>query len=168
MLGLAIYSRQHTDVWDAAAALLREHPGDLSSHRQQSLLENLLAAASQMAPADKARRGPGPPPLLWLVGPRPPAAALRPHRFPLAAPQPDAGSSAGGGGGAAGPLFLYDPFSARREQAAAAAAAATGGDLGGGPLEWVCGDVASVEVEVANPAAVSIRVGFGAVGGRLA
>lgn len=48
----------HADVWDCAAALLREHPGDLSAHRQQSLLENLLAAASQMAPQDRwAREG---------------------------------------------------------------------------------------------------------------
>lgn len=53
VLGLAIYAKQHADVWDAAAALLREHPNELSAHRQQSLLENLLAAASQMSAADK-------------------------------------------------------------------------------------------------------------------
>lgn len=53
VLGLAIYSKAHADVWDCAAALLREHPGELSAHRQQSLLENLLAAASQMAAADR-------------------------------------------------------------------------------------------------------------------
>lgn len=53
VLGLAIYAKQHADVWDAAAALLRSHAGELSAHRQQSLLENLLAAASQMAPGDK-------------------------------------------------------------------------------------------------------------------
>ena len=53
MLGLAIYSKQHADVWDSAAALLREHAAELSVHRMQSLLENLLAAASQMGSADK-------------------------------------------------------------------------------------------------------------------
>ena len=53
VLGLAIYSKHHADVWDAAAALLREHAGELSAHRMQSLLENLLAAASQMGAADK-------------------------------------------------------------------------------------------------------------------
>jgi hypothetical protein len=53
VLGLAIYSKQHADVWDSAAALLREHTGELSAHRMQSLLENLLAAASQMGAADK-------------------------------------------------------------------------------------------------------------------
>ena len=53
VLGLAIYAKQHADVWDAAAALLREHSSELSAHRQQSLLENLLAAASQLAAADK-------------------------------------------------------------------------------------------------------------------
>lgn len=35
VLGLAIYAKQHADVWDAAAALLREHSGELSSHRMQ-------------------------------------------------------------------------------------------------------------------------------------
>lgn len=53
VLGLAIYAKQHADVWDAAAALLRDHATDLSAHRMQSLLENLLAAASQMAAQDK-------------------------------------------------------------------------------------------------------------------
>ena len=47
MLGLAIYSKQHADVWDSAAALLREHAGELSAHRMQSLgrdREGLLPA----------------------------------------------------------------------------------------------------------------------------
>ena len=35
VLGLAIYAKQHADVWDAAAALLREHSGELSVHRMQ-------------------------------------------------------------------------------------------------------------------------------------
>lgn len=53
VLGLAIYAKHHADVWDAAAALLRDHSGELSGHRMQSLLENLLAAASQMAAPDR-------------------------------------------------------------------------------------------------------------------
>lgn len=38
------------------------------------------------------------------------------------------------------------------QAAAKSQAAATG------PVEWVCGEVASVEVEVSNPAAVGMRV----------
>lgn len=53
VLGLAMYAKQHTDVWDAASALLREHPGELSAHRMQSLADNLAASASNMAPADR-------------------------------------------------------------------------------------------------------------------
>lgn len=53
ILGLAIYAKQHAEVWEAAAVLLRDHPAELSPHRQQSLLENMLAAAAQMAPAER-------------------------------------------------------------------------------------------------------------------
>ena len=53
VLGLAIYAKAHGDVWDAAAALLRCHASELSAHRQQSLLENLLAAASQMGAGER-------------------------------------------------------------------------------------------------------------------
>jgi hypothetical protein len=34
VLGLAIYAKRHADVWDAAAALLRDHSAELSAHRQ--------------------------------------------------------------------------------------------------------------------------------------
>lgn len=113
MLGLAIYAKQHTDVWDAAAALLRQHSGELSAHRQQSLLENLLAAASQMAASDKTRPGPGPPPLLYFEGPRVPPPPQRPVRFTVGLRLPAVGVGANGRQGS-GP-FLYDPFSAKRE-----------------------------------------------------
>jgi hypothetical protein len=222
VLGLAIYAKQHSDVWDAAAALLRDHGGELSAHRQQSLLENLLAAASQMAPADRARPGPGPPPLLFFGAPRPPPPPQRAVRFAVGLRR---GGDALGGRPGSGP-FLYDPFSAKREQARARAvlccpptqacflsaqrisfcwsmrlgqrrwlprarpraaqwrpplllrpafdrryqaleppralprlqAAARSQAVAAGPAEWVCGEVAGVEVEVSNPAAVGIRV----------
>ncbi|GAB4823676.1 hypothetical protein N2152v2_010722 [Parachlorella kessleri] len=169
VLGLAIYAKAHADVWDCAAALLREHPADLSSHRQQSLLENLLAAASQMAPADRSRPGPGPPPLLYFGDPRPLAPPQRPLRFVVAAI-----ADPGAGGPNSQTPFLYDPFSARRQAAAAAAqhaqeqAPAGGGEAGAGgaggaggyqvSAEWVCGELASVDIEVHNPSLVGIRI----------
>lgn len=53
ILGLAIYAQQHTAVWDSAALLLRDHPAELSSHRQRSLLENMVAASVQMDPTER-------------------------------------------------------------------------------------------------------------------
>lgn len=59
VLATAILAQQHSDVWDAAAMLLREHAGELPSARQASLLETLAAAASLMSPPQKSRAGPG-------------------------------------------------------------------------------------------------------------
>ncbi|KAL6781628.1 hypothetical protein ACKKBF_B08795 [Auxenochlorella protothecoides x Auxenochlorella symbiontica] len=146
ILGLAIYAKQHAEVWEAAAVLLRDHPAELSPHRQQSLLENMLAAAAQMAPAERARPGPGPPPLLRFLAARPSAPALQ--LVALGAPAPASPGTPGG-------PFLYDPFAARRGVAAAAGAAAAAGHA---PLEWVVGEPAAVEVEVSNPSAVSLRI----------
>ena len=125
-LGLAIYAKRHGDVWDAAAALLREHSRDLSTHRMQSLMDNLVAAASHLRPVEKLRPGKGPPPLLRAVQPRPPPPALLPvwlHFY-------DDDDGVGGVGGGWGDkdidiqspssrgqgLFLYDPFSEKRKQ----------------------------------------------------
>ncbi len=52
--------------------------------------------------------------------------------------------------GQAGP-FIFDPFSQKRERGRGEAEAQ-------GPPEWVCGETATVEIEVGNPTAVSIRV----------
>lgn len=56
---------------------------ELPVARQVSLLETLAAAASQMAPADKARPGAGPPPLLFLQRSLPPADHLKPQHLNL-------------------------------------------------------------------------------------
>jgi len=107
-LGLAIYAKRHGDVWDAAAALLREHSASLSPHRMQSLLDNLMASASHMGPKEKARPGRGPPPLIYYVMARDPPGALRPRYIevsPEAPPQSPAGQR----------LFLYDPFADKRK-----------------------------------------------------
>lgn len=62
----------------------------------------------------RARPGPGPPPLLFLLAPRPPPLPQRPVRFTIGLRQPGNGALTGRPG--SGP-FLYDPFSAKREQA---------------------------------------------------
>lgn len=56
---------------------------ELPVARQVSLLETLAAAASQMAPGDKARPGAGPPPLLILQRALPPADHLKPQHLKL-------------------------------------------------------------------------------------
>ena len=66
----------------------------------------------------RTRPGPGPPPLLYFLAPRPPPLPQRPVRFAVGLRRPNDG--AGGSNGlvtqGSGP-FLYDPFSAKREQA---------------------------------------------------
>lgn len=47
----------------------------------QALSENLLAASHQMSSVDKKRPGPGPPPLLKLIGPRVQPVGLKPVRY---------------------------------------------------------------------------------------
>ncbi len=59
VLATAILAQQHSDVWDAAAMLLREHASELPGQRQASLLETLAAAASLMDAPQKNRPGPG-------------------------------------------------------------------------------------------------------------
>lgn len=151
-LGLAIYAKRHGDVWDAAAALLRDHASSLSPHRMQSLLENLVAAASQMTPAEKARPGRGPPPLLLVWGPRPLPTTLQPVRLvvdPSAVPQSPAGRQG---------LFLYDPFAAKRKLEKAGSGDPASESEAGTVTEWVCGEMAVVDIEVSNPSSVSIKI----------
>ena len=59
VLATAILAQQHSDVWDAAAMLLREHAAELTPTRQASLLETLAAAASLMQGPQKSRPGAG-------------------------------------------------------------------------------------------------------------
>lgn len=112
-----------------------------------------------MDPEDKARPGPGPPPHLRLLGPRPPAPHLRPVTLkftPFSSRNPAASSKDGGdddGQGHSGP-FLYDPFAAKRAAKQASQIAAAGP----GYVCWVKDEVAVVDVEVSNPAAVGIKV----------
>ena len=112
---------------------------ELPATRQSTLLETLAAAASLMTPAEKQRPGAGPPPLLSCL--RPLKAA--PH---LAARPIDFAAVKGAGEGSAGP-FIFTPFDASKKAEDAST-----------PLEWLCGEVASVEVEISNPTAVPIKV----------
>lgn len=61
---------------------LATHHGTTPPHEpgpiQAALVETLAAAASHMGPADKARPGPGPPPLLYFVRALPPAEQFKP------------------------------------------------------------------------------------------
>lgn len=150
-LGLAIYAKRHADVWDAAAALLRDHCQHLSSHRITSLHENLKAAASHMPVKDRSRPGKGPPPLLYFkrVVPLQNEDAL--HVFdtkdltaavssPLTSPN------------ASSNPFLYDAFEARRK--------GQGSANDGSPqsVTWVCGETGAVEVEIFNPCPIELKV----------
>ncbi len=106
----------------------------------------------------------GPPPLLHLLSARPMRADLRPLRFAAALPSASATAAAAAADGvsAAGP-FLYDPFAARR--AGGRKAAEEEVVSASGAVQWACGEVAVVDVEVANPTSVSIRVGGWQAGG---
>ena len=155
-LGLAIYAKHHADVFDTAAALLREHATELSSHRMQSLLDNMLAASSQMTPAEKKlRHGAGPPPLLHA----PRALELSPDRRPRAANDRGPTSPAGDDGS----VFLYDPYSERRRKDERVQSS-RGSDRHGnashddGPRAWVVGELGALEVEVSNPTSIGIKV----------
>lgn len=149
-LGLAIYAKRHADVWDAAAALLREHCAYLSSHRIQSLFDNLQAAAAQMSAKDRARPCKGPPPVLFLVSMKPleGSNALKLldltrlgafHTSPIMSPKESN-------------PFLYDAFSAKRKEKK------QDGKEVINVVDWVCGEPGSVEVEISNPSPLHIRV----------
>ena len=159
-LGLAIYAKRHADVWDAAAALLRDHTNQLSNHRMESLMENLIAAASQMQANERSRPGKGPPPLLRGPTPRAPPAPLAPiwiHENPSPG---NASPSTIQSPSSLQSLFLYDPFSARRQKARGELSKKGGicGDGDSSNMYWVCGESGVLDIEVANPSSVSIQI----------
>jgi hypothetical protein len=226
LLGLAISTKQHSQVWDASAKLLRKHSFELNSHRMQSLLENLSAAASHMniQPKEKVRAGAGPPPLIYLIGAKPLVADAAPARLFMMMGGGDSNGGDGGGqggspGGKKGP-FLYDPFTEKRKkqqqeqqqqllkkgqrsssfsflrdsQLASKSSKHLGNNnsttskskdasQGNGTskttkattiiqqhdtghnddgdddlIEWVCGELAVVDIEVSNPSSVAIKI----------
>ena len=156
-LGLAIYAKRHADVWDAAAALLREHCHHLSSHRIQSLYDNLKAAGSQMSPKDKARPGKGPPPILYLTGPCPLDGPHSLHLLKVESLKDSSISPITSPKGTGNP-FLYDAFAARRKHRNG-----SGKEDSNHAVTWVCGEPGKVEVEICNPCPIPIKVRFGQI-----
>lgn len=151
-LGLAIYASRHADVWDAAAALLREHSHELSEHRIRSLYDNLKTASSNMAAKDKFRPGKGPPPVLYLVKPQALEGERTLHLFDshvlrraITSPITSPTSSQ--------TPFLYDAFAAKRQERREHSA-------GRSPsaVDWICGEPGIVEVEIANPCPMTMRI----------
>lgn len=151
-LGLAIYASRHADVWDAAAALLREHSHELSEHRIRSLYDNLKTASSNMAAKDKFRPGKGPPPVLYLVKPQALEGERTLHLFDsnvlrkaITSPITSPTSSQ--------TPFLYDAFAAKRQERRQNSA-------GRSPsaVDWICGEPGIVEVEIANPCSMTMRI----------
>jgi hypothetical protein len=156
-LGMAILARKHAQVWDAASTLLREHYKEISTHRMQSLIENLAAAASQLASqlpkGDKIIRPTGPGPLLSDPEPRPTAAQQDthpPHRL-LIRPE-DTTTSASKTPLSRDQFFLYDPFTVKRKEEQE-----KNSDVEGLVIA-VVGETISVDVWVSNPTAVGIRI----------
>ncbi len=152
-LGLAIYAKRHADVWDAAAALLREHSNEVSRHRIRSLYDNLKTASSNMSQQDKARPGKGPPPILFLRGPMPLKGERSLHCIDtehlMKSPTSPIGSPS------SGPTpFLYDPFAARRKERQAGAAGLSQSD----GIVWICGERGYIEVELYNESPISIKI----------
>ncbi|BDA44212.1 probable trafficking protein particle complex subunit 9 at N-terminal half [Coccomyxa sp. Obi] len=151
VLATAILAGQHADVWDAASLLLREHCRDLPPSRQQALQRTLEAAANQMTAAEKRRGGPGPPPLLSLVRPLPASEALLPRRVEVKASD-TVGLAEGSLAGSLSP-FIYNAFKAVTGKDRPSVPAGEDGSI-----SWVCGEVATVEVEIRNPTVIPIKV----------
>lgn len=152
-LGMAILARKHAQVWDAASTLLREHYKEISTHRMQSLIENLAAAASQLPKGDKSIRPTGPGPLLSDPEPRPTAAQRDthpPHRL-LIRPEGTT-TSTSKTPVSRDQLLLYDPFIVKRKEEQA-----KNRDVAGQVIA-VVGETITVDVWVANPTAVGIRI----------
>lgn len=152
-LGLAIYASKHTDVWDAAAALLREHGNHISQHRVRSLYDNLVAASSHMSPSDRTRPGKGPPPTLYLVGPREMTDDSALHIFGKKMLTTTDISPLESSNVSKNP-FLYDAFADKRREREATLPD-DNGDYG---VMWVCGEKGMLEIEVHNPSSVTMKI----------
>ena len=93
-----------------------------------------------MTAAEKLRPCAGPPPLLSFLRPLKAALHLAPRAIDFTHAE---GLSSGQQDGP----FIFTPFSTRQKAEDA-----------GAPLGWLCGEVATVEVEISNPTAVPIKV----------
>eukprot|EP00884_Botryococcus_braunii_P014443 jgi/Botrbrau1/229/Bobra.0022s0208.1 len=140
VLQAAIVSQRHADVWEAAAALLRCPVQDVGVARQESLVRTLEAAAAQMPSAERVRAGPGPPPLLSFRRAVSPDASR--SAFPLRLAMGSSTSTSNG-------PFIYNPYAAKEKEKA---------QENSGPVRWIAGERAYVEIEIRNPTTVPIKV----------
>ncbi len=151
-LGLAIHANRHADVWDAASALLREHSAHLSPHRVRSLYDNLKAASLNISPADKFRPGRGPPPIVYLVGPRPLEGERKIHEvFGEDAVDPTSRNSSGR---KTSTPFLYDALASKRKESMPAADAERRHSI----TTWVRGEPGHVDLELYNESPVTMKI----------
>ena len=150
-LGLAIHAKRHADVWDAASALLREHSALLSPHRVRSLYDNLKAASLNISSADKFRPGRGPPPIVYLVGPRP----LEGEReiLVLGETAQDVASRGIAGRQTSTP-FLYDALASKRRESITVADAKRQHTT----AKWVLGEPGRIDLELYNESPVTMKI----------
>ena len=150
-LGLAIYANRHTDVWDAASALLREHNAILSPHRVRSLYDNLKAASLNISAADKFRPGRGPPPIVYLVGPRP----LEGEREILMLEDTSLDETRRGNAGRkTSTPFLYDALASKRRESSPAADTKRRNSI----TKWVRGEPGRIDLELYNASPVTMKI----------
>lgn len=138
-IGAASAEKDPAGVWEAACRLLRGHAGRLGPEGQAMLWGDLSAAAQMLGRAGVGVVSMGPSPscaLVSLVEPPEP-------NWPLQLPPFEEGS-ADARPKRTGP-FLYAAFKDRSGRKA-------------GPLGWVVGETAAVEVELSNPLAVDVRL----------
>ncbi|GBF95068.1 hypothetical protein Rsub_07569 [Raphidocelis subcapitata] len=148
-LAAARQANSPIEAWEAGALILREHCALLHPQYQQGLLDALAAAAARLPQRALLRRGPGPGPLAQLRRVTPPPPWLAPVHISAGG---GSGKQGGGSGeGSAGP-FIFNPYEEKRQKGAAAAAAESA------VVEWVAGDQCRVEVALANPLALPLRL----------
>ena len=149
-LGLAIYANRHADVWDAASALLREHSALLSPHRVRSLYDNLKAASLNIPAVEKFRLGRGPPPIVYLIGPRP----MEGEREVLVLGHPELDATSGDHADRkTSTPFLYDALASKRKEASPSADAKPRGNT-----QWVLGEPGRIDLELYNESPVTMKI----------
>ena len=155
-LGLAIYANRHADVWDAASALLRDHSALLSPHRIRSLYDNIKAASLNMSRTDKVRPGRGPPPVVYLIGPKPlegernffvlentEAAAKGRHKKDGRDTNETASSTP----------FLYDALASKKKERIS-----TGDAEERRVTQWIRGESGRIDLELYNQSPVTMKI----------
>ncbi|GMH32365.1 hypothetical protein BSKO_00199 [Bryopsis sp. KO-2023] len=122
-------------VWEAAATLLREHCGALSLENQQVLIDALSKASAALDGSSRIRPGPGPPPIFQVRN----ISGLKEELKPVTV-DPGAKQETG--------PFIFNPLLKKRAQE----------KQGEENIQWVVGEECSLEVYIANPCEVQMKV----------